>query len=153
MKLSEHFYLSEFVKSELASRFNIKNEPGSLAISKLQALVTHVLEPIRDHFNLPVVISSGYRCLELNRRIGGSAKSQHTLGEAADIEIPGISNIDLFQVIKSNLNFDQLILEFYEEGKPGSGWIHVSYRSVKENRNQLLRASKEHGKVVYKEVV
>lgn len=127
MKLSKNFVLSEFLKSQTALRFDIDNIPNSEQIANLQSLVTNVLQPIRDHFKKSVTINSGFRCLELNRKIGSSDSSQHTKGMAADIEIPGISNKELAEWIRDNLEFDQLILEFYKEDDPQAGWVHLSY--------------------------
>ena len=103
---------------------------------------------MRDHLG-PIRISSGYRNPELNRAIGGSSKSQHCKGEAVDIECPGTANYDVANFIKENLEFDQLILEFYTPGIPDSGWVHVSYKH-EDNRKSVLTAMKENGKTVYK---
>lgn len=134
-KLSNNFYLSEFVNSQTASRMNIPNIPDENAISNLKLLCQKVLQPTRDYFGKPVIISSGFRCQKLNQLIGGSKISQHILGEAADFEIYGIPNYDVAQWIHKNLNYDQLILEFYSGGN--SGWIHSSY-SKNRMRNQEL---------------
>ena len=150
MKLSENFSLQELLKSQTALRKGIDNKPTDPSvITNLQVLCEKVLQPIRDHFARPVVINSGYRCPKLNKAIGSSSKSQHTKGEAADIEIPGLSNKELAEYIEDNLPFDQLILEFYTPGIPDSGWVHVSYKS-EGNRKSILTAMKENGKTVYK---
>ena len=125
MQLTKNFHLSELIKSQTASRLSIKNIPNEIVISKLRLLCEKVLQPIRDNFDLPVIISSGYRSPDVNRAVGGSSKSQHMTGEAADFDIPSIDNYTLAQWIKENLNYDQLILEFYTGGN--SGWIHVGY--------------------------
>ena len=128
-RLSQSFHLSEFLVSQTAARRGIPNWPGDAEIANLEKLCVHVLQPVRDHFGRPVVISSGYRSPQLNRAIGGSATSQHCRGEAADFEIPGLANIDVCRWIRDTLAFDQLILEFYTPGRPNSGWVHVSYRT------------------------
>lgn len=111
-------------------------------IPKLKRLCTEILEPIRDHFGVPFRPNSGFRSEKLNREIGGSSRSQHCLGEAVDIEIPGVSNFDLAQWINENLEFDQLILECYRPGEPKSGWVHVSLKAEgDENRMAALTYS------------
>jgi zinc D-Ala-D-Ala carboxypeptidase len=150
MKLSANFQLSELVKSQVAERKGISNNPSPAHIDNLKALCVNVLQPIRSQFNAPVLISSGYRSGELNIAIGSSIKSQHIEGKAADIEVAGTDNKELAEWIRDNLEFDQLILEFYRDGEPESGWIHVSWNSG-ENRNQVLRAARdEEGKTTYK---
>ncbi|OYX62519.1 MAG: hypothetical protein B7Y88_14235 [Sphingomonadales bacterium 32-64-17] len=148
MNLSPHFELSEFTSSQTALRRGIDNTPNLKARMALQLLCVKVLEPVREHFRRPVVISSGYRSPALNRAIGGSTKSQHSKGEAADFEIPGVANFDVAQWMMRNLNYDQLILEFYTPGDPNSGWIHVSF--CEPYRNQELTAVRcDGGKVDY----
>lgn len=143
LKLSENFNMVEFTKSQTAERRNIKNIPGPAEIAALQSLVTEVLQPVRDHFKRPMSINSGYRSPELNAAIGGARTSQHTKGQAADIEIPGVANYDLAVWIAENLDFDQLILEFYDPAEgPNSGWVHVSYVDKGSNRKQRLTALK-----------
>jgi len=111
MKLSENFSLQELLKSQTAERKGISNKPDDPAhITNLQTLCEKVLQPVRDHYGSPVIINSGFRCKKLNKAIGSSSKSQHTRGEAADIEVPGVSNKHLAEYIKDNLPFDQLIL-------------------------------------------
>lgn len=139
MQLSPHFHLSEFTRSQTATRRRIGNSPGAREIVALRLLCERVLEPVRLHFGGPVVISSGYRSPALNRAIGGSKTSQHSKGEAADFEIPGRSNHQVCQWIHHNLEYDQLILEFYTPGQPNSGWVHASY-SAARLRGQSLTA-------------
>lgn len=141
MKLSKHFTLSEFTKSQTAQRKGIANTPNSGEIEAMRLLCEKVLEPVREHFGKPVVLSSGFRSAKLNSAIGGSKTSQHRKGEAADFEIPGLSNYDVAEWMWRNLNYDQLILEFHTAGDPNSGWIHVSYR--KPYRNQELTALRQ----------
>ena len=152
MKLSNNFTLAELVKSQTAIRKNIRNEPGTAEINNLIHLAESVLQPVREHFGKPVMISSGYRSPELCEAIGSSAKSQHAKGEAADFEIPGVDNMQLATWINKNTNFDQLILEYYEPGDPNSGWVHCS--AVKEgSRAQVLKASKVEGKTKYENIL
>ena len=148
MQLSEHFQLHEFLRSQTASRLRIDNTPSDTVIRKLQALCHNVLEPVRLEFDRPVRISSGYRSPKLNKAIGGAASSQHCLGEAADFEVPGVSNVDVAQWMHRKLNYDQLILEFYTPGQPNSGWVHVSWRPI--YRNQELTAQRIGGRTIYK---
>lgn len=138
MRLSPHFHLSEFTRSQTATRRGLDNTPSLLVIENLRTLCNEVLEPVRVDFERPVIVSSGYRSPAVNRAVGGSESSQHCHGQAADIEIPGVSNVDLANWIWRNLYYDQLILEFYTSGVPDSGWVHVSWR--KPCRNQELTA-------------
>lgn len=139
MKLSEHFNLSEFQVSDTAARRGIDMTVPPELIPRLRLLCENVLEPVRRNFARPVVISSGYRPPKLNRIIGGSATSQHSLAEAADFEVPGVSNVVVAQWIARNCRFDQLILEFVTQGVPNSGWVHCSYR-LGRLRGQTLTA-------------
>jgi hypothetical protein len=149
MKLSANFQLSELVKSQTAERKGISNNPSPAHIDNLKSLCLNVLQPIRSHFDEPVIISSGYRSAELCIAIGSKPTSQHSEGKAADIEIVNVDNRELAMWIKNNLEFDQLILEFYRDGEPDSGWVHVSYNG-ENNRNQFLIASRENDKVIYR---
>jgi hypothetical protein len=146
MKLSKNFSLAELCKSQTATRKGINNIPDSSfdsdIIDNLKALCQNVLQPIRDNYNAPFSPSSGYRCPELNTAIGGSKTSQHSRGLAADIEIAGVPNAVLAQWIEDNLDYDQLILEFYKKDIPNSGWVHVSYNieesALVKNRKESL---------------
>lgn len=131
MKLSANFDLDEFTRSDTATSKGIDNTPGEEHIANLIALCKHVLQPLRDHFGLPVKIRSGFRSQALNRAVGGAPNSQHTTGEAADIEIPGVANADIFRYIVKSLPFDQVIAELLERGDGSAGWIHVSYSRTK----------------------
>jgi len=135
MQLSKNFYLEEFLKSQTASRLKLNNNPNEKIIANLKNLAIHVLQPIREHYDRPVVISSGYRSVSVNRAIGSHDGSQHVVGQAADFEIPGLANLEVAKWIRDNLTFDQLILEFWTGGN--SGWIHCSYRAG-NNRKQTL---------------
>ena len=127
MMLSDHFSLAEFTKSQTAIRKGIKNEPKEKEIENMRLLCENILEPIRENYGLPFTLNSGFRSLGLNTEIGSSPTSQHVTGQAADFEIPTISNKDIAHWIRDNLDYDQLLLEFYKEGDPSSGWVHCSY--------------------------
>lgn len=150
MQLSTNFTLSEFTKSQTALRKNIDNRPDKESICNMKLLCDNILQPLRDKFG-SIKITSGYRSTELCLAIGSSITSQHAKGQAADFEMfYGIpNNYELATYIKNNLNFDQLILEFYTSGIPTSGWIHCSYKSSDTNRKQILTSTKENGKTVY----
>ena len=152
MKLSENFSLSELTKSQTAVRKGINNEPGTAEIENLIHLAEAVLQPVREHFGKPVMISSGYRSPALCEAIGSSSKSQHARGEAADFEIHGVDNKELATWISKNTEFDQLILEFYNEGDPNSGWVHCS-AVTEAPRKQVLRASKVEGRTKYENIL
>ena len=147
MKPSKNFHASELIRSQYATRHGIDNTPPPAHLVKLKYLTVNILQPVRNEFG-PVVISSGYRSKELNKAVGGSLTSQLSLGEAADFEVPGIDNKKVANWIKNNLKFDQLILEFYKDGDPNSGWIHCSFAEG-DNRNECLRAVKVDGKTQY----
>jgi hypothetical protein len=152
MKLSEHLDLSEVIRSESAKRNGISNMPTEAHIANFKLLAEKVFEPIRNHFRCPIHISSGYRSLELNKCIGGAATSQHCSGEAIDIDMDGspnnVTNKMIFNYIKENLEFDQMIWEFGNDSNPD--WVHVSYESTGKQRKQVLKAYKESGKTHYK---
>lgn len=141
MKLSKNFSLQEMTKSQTALRRGIDNTPSPPHVTHLELLCEKVLQPLRDHFDRPVTITSGYRSPELCVAIGSTIKSQHAKGQAADFEIPGVSNMEVAEWIADNLEFDQLILECFTGGN--TGWIHCSY--VHEPRKQLLTYDKENG--------
>tara|TARA_R110000803_G_scaffold7100_1_gene22917 strand:+ start:572 stop:1033 length:462 start_codon:yes stop_codon:yes gene_type:complete len=149
MKLTDNFSLSELIKSQTAERCDIYNLPDKEHIESLQKLCDNILQPIRDYFKKPVVISSGYRSPELSQKIGSSSRSQHCKGEAADLEIPGVSNKELADFINENLSFDQVILEFHNPDEINSGWVHVSYVSDRNRSEYLLAEKDENGKVRY----
>ena len=152
MKLSKNFSLAEMTKSQTATRKGIKNEPSTEHVENLIHLAETVLQPVREHFGKPVAISSGYRSPALCEAIGSSSKSQHAQGEAADFEIHGVDNKELATWISKNTDFDQLILEFYNEGDPNSGWVHCSV--VKSgSRKQILKASKVEAKTKYENIL
>tara|TARA_R100000995_G_scaffold33319_1_gene14989 strand:- start:939 stop:1394 length:456 start_codon:yes stop_codon:yes gene_type:complete len=139
MRLSKHFTLQELIKSSTAERRGIKNVPERAEIESLRLVCDNILEPVRQHFEVPMAPSSGYRCLELNRAIGSGDTSQHVKGQAVDFEIPGLANQVLANWIMENVDYDQLILEFYRQEDPNSGWVHCSYDNKEENRKESLR--------------
>lgn len=150
MRLSKNFTMAEFTKSQTAERKGIDNTPEGDHLEAAKALFENVVQPVRDHFG-PTVINSGYRSPELNEAVGGSSRSQHCKGQAVDIEVPGVANADLANWIVENLEFDQVILEFYTPGIPDSGWVHVSYLADGDNRRSILTASRVDGKTQYAE--
>ena len=152
MKLSNNFSLNELTKSQTAERKGISNTPSAEHQENLRSLCTHVLQPIRDHFSRVVSVSSGYRSPELCTAIGSKITSQHAKGEAADFEIFGVSNKELADYINETLDYDQLILEYWKESDPNSGWVHCSY-SENNNRKQYLKAVKVDGRTKYEPMV
>ena len=152
MKLSENFSLLELTKSQTAERKGIDNTPSPEHQENLKLLCTAILQPVRDHFSKVVTISSGYRSPELCTAIGSKITSQHAKGQAADFEIFGVSNKTLADYIDSELHYDQLILEYWNESDPNSGWVHCSF-SEGNNRKQYLRAYKEDGTTKYEPVL
>lgn len=140
MKLSEHFDLEKFIISQTAIRNNIDNTPSQEIIDSLKSLCEHVLEPmVKD--GLKFNVSSGYRCLQLNKKIGGAKNSQHTKGQAADLTPIGMTTEEFYQsIIKLKIPFDQIIQEF-------NSWVHVSFATPQ--RGQKLRATKSNGKTIY----
>ena len=147
MQLSKNFSLQELTKSQEAVRKGIDNTPGPVEIKKLLDLVALLLQPLRDKVG-PITVSSAYRSKALNEAIGGSKTSDHMQGAAADIECITLSNLDLARFIRDNFKFTQVILEFYVEGQPNSGWVHVSY-DKNDLKCQCLTAVKRQGKTVY----
>ena len=152
MKLSEHLLLTEVTKSNTAKRLGISNQPTPEHLNNLKLVAEKVFEPIRNHFGKPINVSSGYRSKELNAATpGSSATSQHCSGEALDLDQDemntGVTNKMVFEYIKNNLNFDQLIWEFGTDTNPD--WVHVSYESTGKQRKQILKATHVNGKPVY----
>ncbi len=151
MKLSNNLDLGELTRSESAKRAGISNKPTAEHIENMKKLANNIFQPIREHFDVPIFISSGYRSKELNTRVGGSTTSQHSSGEAIDIDMDssssGVTNKEVFDFIKDNLDFDQLIWEFGSKKNPD--WVHVSYESTGKQRKQILRAVKVKGVTKY----
>ena len=148
MQLTNNFSLAEMVKSDTALRHDMDNTPGEAEIENLKRLCEQVLQPVREHFKTGVKVNSGFRHPDVNAKVGGSKTSDHCKGQAADIEIPGIPNADLAKWITENLDFTQVILEFYTQGVPDSGWVHVSH-DPQNLKKQSLTAVKKDGKTVY----
>lgn len=146
MRLTKHFTLDEMTASQEATRSGLKNKPDELQLESLILLCENILEPLRERTRKPVVVSSGFRSASVNRRIGGSARSQHCRGEAADFTIPGMPVADVVALIrKMGLPFDQLIDEF-------GAWVHVSHSRLNTQRGQVLKARRVGGKTVYKSI-
>jgi hypothetical protein len=143
MNLSRNLTLLEMTRSDMAKRKGVSNQPTPEHIENMIILANKIFQPIREHFDVPIYISSGYRSATLNKKIGGSKSSQHLTGEAIDIDMDGhphVTNVEVFNFIKENLNFDQLIWEYGNTTAPD--WVHVSYRTTGTNRRQVLRATK-----------
>lgn len=158
MQLSKNLALAEVTRSETAKRKGISNMPTPEHIENFKLLAERVFQPIRDHFGVPIRISSGYRSAALNKAIGGAGKtvngvyipaSQHCTGEAIDIDMDGttVTNAQIFNFIKDNLEFDQLIWEFGTDTNPD--WVHVSYESTGKQRKQMLKAVKKGAATTY----
>ena len=148
MNLTQNFTLNEMYESTTAIRLGIDNTPSDIVIKNLLLLCKKVLQPLREHMDESIKVSSGYRNPELNKKIGGSKSSQHCLGQAADISC-GERTAEMYEYIKNNLIFDQLIWEFGTDENPA--WVHVSYSST-NNRKECLRAYKVNGKTVYQSI-
>jgi zinc D-Ala-D-Ala carboxypeptidase len=149
MQLSTNLSLAEVTRSETAKRRGISNMPTAEHIENFKKLAINIFQPIREHFGKPILISSGYRSAELNKAIGGSLSSQHCSGEAIDIDMDGtdITNKQIFDYIKDNLNFDQMIWEFGTDANPD--WVHVSFAANRSQRKQILVAKKVNGRTTY----
>ena len=151
MKLSNNLSLGEFTNSQTAKRRGIDNTPTAEHLEAAKALAENVFQPIREHFGCPIFVSSGYRSDALNEAIGGSKTSQHSKGEAIDIDMDhrkGPENEDIFFFIKDNIDFDQLIWEFGTDERPD--WVHVSHKLGGPQRGQILRARRNSkGKTYY----
>ena len=150
MKISKHISSKEGVYSRTALRLNIDNPPEPYHLVNMQVIAEVIFEPLREWVGGPIKINSFYRCKELNSAIGGSAKSQHCEGRAIDLDdtFGHKTNAEMFNYIKDNLDFDQLIWEFGDDNNPD--WVHVSYVSADENRRRCLKAYKTNGKTAYK---
>ena len=150
MKLSKNLTLGEVTKSQTAIKYGISNKPSGEHLSNLIQIANKVFQPLRDHFGKPIAVTSGYRSKALNDLIGGASSSQHSKGEALDLDADvfgGLENWEIFEYIKNNLEFDQLIWEFGSEENPA--WVHVSYKS-ENNRGEVLSAIKQNGRAIYK---
>ena len=148
-KISKHISYKEATQSNTAIRKGIENIPDATQLKAMKALAQNVFEPVRSYFNKPIRVNSFFRSVALNKAIGGSSSSQHCKGEAIDIDATnGFTNKQIFDYIRDNLEFDQLILE-YPDSKGEASWIHVSYTNKRENRKQILVAIKNRGYIPY----
>ena len=148
--ISKHITYAEAIRSDSAKRLGIDNTPNGGQIERMKTLAQKVYEPVREHFNVPIYISSFFRSEALNKAMKSAKASQHTTGEAMDIDADmygGITNKDIFDYIKDNLEFDQCIWESGDDNNPD--WVHVSFTYKYPNRKQLLRMRKVNGKSVY----
>lgn len=145
-KLSPHFTYGEMIKSNTATRDGIDNEPNEEQLKNLRFLCENVLEKVRVGLKRAVLIGSGFRCKELNEKIGGSSRSQHCFGEAADFDVSGYTTTEVFEwiILKSDIIWDQIIWEFGD-----NGWIHISCKRSSGNRMRITTAKKKQGKTIY----
>ena len=151
-KISDHVSYKEGVRSNTATRLNINNTPSDYTITNMVGVAINIFEPLRKYVGGPVKINSFYRCRDLNEAIGGSERSQHCDGRAVDLDdtFGHKTNAQMFNYIKNNLNYDQLIWEFGTEDNPD--WIHVSYVSKDQNRGRALKASKVNSRTSYQAI-
>ena len=147
--ISKHISYKEGVYSTTATRRGIDNDPNDEQLANMELIAEKVFEPLREYVGGPIKINSFFRSVKLNKAIGGSSKSQHCKGQAIDIDdtFGVVANSDMYNYIKNNLDFDQLIWEFGDDESPN--WVHVSYVSKEDNRNRCLKAYKEQGKSKY----
>ena len=148
--ISKHISYKEGVYSNTATRRGIDNTPNEEQLKNMKLIADKVFEPLRKWVGGPIKINSFFRSPELNTAIGGSSKSQHCKGQAIDIDdtFGKATNAKMYNWIKENLNFDQMIWEFGDDNNPA--WVHISYVSEQENRNRCLLAYKENKKTKYK---
>ena len=148
-RISKHISYKEAVKSNTAMRLNIDNTPNAYEVTNMNGIAHNIFEPLREWVAGPIKINSFFRCVELNKAIGGSSKSQHCQGRALDIDdtYGYKTNAEMYEWIKENLDFDQMIWEFGTEKNPD--WVHISYVNPDENRNRCLKAERVNGKAVY----
>ncbi len=153
MKLSENLSLNEVIKSNIAIRKGIDNNPTQEHLEALEDIADNIFQPIREHFKVSIGVTSGYRSRKLNEAVDGSKDSQHSKGEALDLDADmygKITNKQIFNFIKDNLVFDQLIWEFGTDNDPN--WVHVSFTTRRPNRMIILKAYKSKGKNKYKTI-
>ena len=148
-KISKHVSYKEGVKSNTATRLGIDNTPTAYQLSNMGILCDYIFEPLRKWVGGPIKINSFFRCEDLNQAIGGSSRSQHCEGRAIDLDdtFGHKTNAEMFQYIKDNLSFDQIIWEFGDDTNPD--WVHVSFISESDNRGRVMKAVKENGKTSY----
>jgi zinc D-Ala-D-Ala carboxypeptidase len=150
MNLSPNFTADQYTKSSTATRKNIDNSiTNSVHLNNAKTLFINIVEKLYEKYGDKLIFTSGYRSPALNEAVGGSKNSQHSKGQAVDFEVIGVPNYELALWCKNNLDFDQLILEFYDCSKPQSGWVHVSFNTLEKNRKSVLTALKEGTGVVY----
>ena len=147
--ISKHISYKEAVYSRTAQRRDIYNHPENDQADNMRLIAEQVFEPLRSWVGGPIKINSFFRSPELNTAIGGSTKSQHCHGQAIDLDdtFGRATNAEMYEFIKENLDFDQMIWEFGNDDNPN--WVHVSYVSEEKNRNRCLKAYKEKGKTKY----
>tara|TARA_B100001094_G_scaffold123944_1_gene119757 strand:- start:1350 stop:1808 length:459 start_codon:yes stop_codon:yes gene_type:complete len=152
MSISKHISYKEGVYSRTAMRRGIKNNPNAEQMQNMVAIAEEVFEPLRAYVGGPIKINSFFRSPELNKAIGGSSKSQHCHGQAIDLDdtFGKATNAEMYEFIKQNLDFDQMIWEFGDDKNPD--WVHISYVSPDQNRNRCLKAYKKEGKTCYKTI-
>jgi len=148
--ISEHISYREGTFSVTAKRLGLENEPDEKQLENMRLLAEKIFEPLRQYVGKPIKINSFFRSPDLNKAIGGSSKSQHCKGQAIDIDdtYGNMKNYGMYNFIKENLDFDQMIWEFGDDENPD--WVHVSYVSEEENRNRCLKAVRENSRTVYK---
>lgn len=144
-RISKHLSYEEGMYSDTAIREGIDNTPSASILGNMELVAIKIFEPVREHVDRPIHVSSFYRCDELNTAVGSSSRSSHPKGQAIDMVRVGFNKI-MFDYIKNNLSFDQLIWEHGNDHEPK--WVHVSYVSGRDNRNQVLRISKENGRTI-----
>ena len=150
--ISKHISYKEATYSRTATRLNIENKPNKEQLKNMKLIAEEVFEPLRMYVGGPIKINSFFRAPKLNKAIGGSTKSQHCHGQAIDLDdtFGRATNAEMFEFIKQNLDFDQIIWEFGSDDNPD--WVHVSYVSPDQNRNRCLKAYKKEGKTCYKTI-
>ena len=148
-RISKHISYKEAIRSNTALRLNIDNTPDEVSLTNMTGVAHNIFEPLRLWVGGPIKINSFYRCPKLNKAIGGSKRSQHCEGRAIDIDdtFGYKTNAEMFNYIRDNLNFDQMIWEFGDDNNPA--WVHVSFDSLDGNRGRVLKAIKENGKSKY----
>jgi len=149
MKISQHISYKEGIKSNTALRMGIDNIPSAYDKQNMEIVAEKIFEPLREWVGGPIRINSFYRCEDLNTAIGGSSSSQHCQGRAIDLDdtFGHKTNAEMFEYIRKNLSFDQLIWEFGDDNNPA--WVHVSYVSQDQNRTRAMKAKKVNGKTTY----
>ena len=149
--ISKHISYKEGVRSKTAIRLGIDNMPGPYELKCMRELAEAIFEPIREHFYHPIYVSSFFRSKDLNDKVGGSDKSQHCKGQAIDIDADvyeGMTNKEIFEFVRENLDFDQMIWEYGDDNNPD--WVHISYKGPGVNRNRCLKTVVVKGKTKYK---